>query len=201
MAVKRDRSWLVRLIDHPANIGARNALLWGVAWLIVGSMVGWYFRLVPTSLVGYNVSGYVPLIWVVLFNLVIWIVSAVPLFTVAVIRNRKTGVEELFGRVLYAHWPVNLLMVPALFRGQRVAYASFMADPAQAIAVDPLYGWLMAVLCGVVVMWYLYWCYVAFSAACKRSGVVNVLLYLVVMVVVWMLTDVVMAAMSGVVAG
>ena len=71
MYAKRDRSrgdarWkgsvkgslFKRMLQRPASSSRNNALLWGVAWLIIGVIVAWYFQFVPTSMIGYTASGY-----------------------------------------------------------------------------------------------------------------------------------------------
>ena len=55
-------SFLSRLIKRPATTSRNNALLWGMAWLILGVIGAWHFRFVATSMVGYTTSGYMPLV-------------------------------------------------------------------------------------------------------------------------------------------
>jgi hypothetical protein len=60
------RDWMVsmlkRMVNRPETISYTNALLWGVAWLIISTIGGWRLLLAPTSVVSYDVVGYMPLI-------------------------------------------------------------------------------------------------------------------------------------------
>lgn len=153
-------SWWQRLIYKPYLISRRNALLWGAAWLIIASMIGWYFRIVPTSIVDFTLSGYVPLIWHVVLNVVLWLCSSVVVYLFAVMLNRGVSVVELFGRMLFAHAPIVVVMMPALIPGGRIAYAEFMNDSIWSLKAD-LYWILFTLLFVVVVLWYFWWGYQA----------------------------------------
>lgn len=181
-------SLLQRMIDRPANISTVNALLWGLAWLIVGSILGWYFDLVPKSAFGY-VWGHASLMWSVVFNAIVWISSTVVLFAAAVMRNRRVGVVDIFGRMLFAHWPVVLLMLPAIV-GDKIAYTAFMTSPTYAFEQSPIYATLMTVIVVVILLWVLYWGYRAFSRATSKSGIVTFLVYAVAMVFAYWLSEV-----------
>ena len=91
--------WL-RMLERPRHIGKSNALLLGVAWLIICAILGWHFRLVPISSCGFTVSGYVSLSWMLIYNIIIWVVSCLLLFALAVLRKRSTGALETFARLL-----------------------------------------------------------------------------------------------------
>ena len=126
----KEGSLLTRMINRPATNSPKIALLWGLAWLIIASIAAWYFRLEPTSIFGYTVSEYVPLATIFIMHVVIWLTATIIPFAFAVIRNRKVSVVEFFGRMLFAHWPVTLLIVPAIIGSvdHRIAYSIYMAD-------------------------------------------------------------------------
>lgn len=180
-------SWLSRMINRPAQLASVKALLLGVAWLIIGSIGGWYFDLVPTSSFGYTWAS-LSLLWSLLANLTVWISSTVLFFAVAVIRNRKVGTVDIFGRMLFAHWPALLLMLPGIV-GDKIAYATYMTDPAVAFSNAPFYAVLMSIIVAVILVWTLYWGYLAFSRASQRSGVVTFVLYVVIAAFSYILSD------------
>lgn len=176
------RDWMVsilkRMVNRPETISSVNALLWGVAWLIIGAILGWHFKFVPTSMVGYTTSGYVPLIWHVAIMFVMWVSFGVVYFAFGVMRNRQAGVVDLFGRMLYAHWPVTLLLVPGMIMN-RVAYATFMNDASVAFKLYPLQSVVMAIFVVVIALWTLYWGYLAFRRATERGGIVTLVCYII----------------------
>lgn len=199
---KRERSsggsLLTRMLHRPATNSTKVALLWGLAWLIIGSIVAWYFRMVPTSMFGYTVSGYVPLVKVLLMNLVIWAVSSIIPFALAIMRNRNVSMVEVFGRMLFAHWPVTLLMIPALTTDvtRRIAYAAYMNDVSLCFEQAPAYAVLMTIICVVVLLWWLYWSYLAFRRAQRKEGILTLICYVVAMALSFPLTRIVVEAMQ-----
>ena len=176
------RDWMVsilkRMVNRPETISSVNALLWGVAWLIIGAIVAWYFKFVPTSMIGYTTSGYVPLVWHVAIMFVMWVSFGVVYFAFGVMRNRQAGVIDLFGRMLYAHWPVTLLLVPGMIMN-RVAYATFMSDASVAFKLYPLQSVVMAIFVVVILLWALYWGYLAFRRATERGGIFTLVCYII----------------------
>ena len=204
--VKRDRSrgnarWkgsgrgslIMRMIKRPASNSSNNALLWGIAWLIIGAIATWHFDFVPTSMIGYTTSGYVPLIWQTAIALTVWMSFGVVYFAFGVMRNRSTGVTEMFGRMLFAHWPITLLLLPGIFIN-RVAYATFMLNPGLAYANYPTETVIMAVVAVVVALWTLYWGYLAFSRATQRPGFITLLCYIVATPLAYYLSRLVLEA-------
>jgi hypothetical protein len=190
---------LTSLVNRPAENSDNNALLWGIAWLIITAILGWFFRVMPTSSFGAITTGYVSLLNHVIVNLVVWITACALPFLVAVVVNRKTKVTELFGRMLFAHWPVIILMLPAVF-GDKIAYSTYMNSVAHfdfdvTFTCEPSYSLWMTILLLVTLVWYLYWSYLAFRRATNRSGI-TIFVYLVVaMMLSWWLSDVVVESM------
>lgn len=168
-----------RIINRPEHIGKTNALLWGIAGLIVCSMLCWYFRLLPTSSFGFTASGYVSLAWMLIYNIIVWFVSCVLLFAFAVLRKREVGALETFARLLYARLPVVLLILPVAVSKQRVAYSTFMYDPRLAFETYPMFSTLLAVVCAVVMVWYFYWSFLAFRRAQHKRGIVTFVVFVV----------------------
>lgn len=157
------------IINRPTSRQSDVTLLWGIAWLIIISIVGWYFRIAPTSMFGFISVGYIPLLWHVVLNTIIWVVSCVLPFAHAVYISRKTRTVELFGRMLYAHWPVVLLMLPGIV-GNKYLYNTFMSgfnryNLALSFDLYPEYSTLMLIMTCIILIWYLYWSYNAFSGA------------------------------------
>lgn len=189
-------SLLNRMINRPATNATTTALMWGIAWLIIGSIVAWYFRLEPTSMFGYVASGYIPLWRMTLLHVVIWVVSTIIPYIFAVLRNRGVSTMEFFGRMLFAHWPVTLLMIPALTTdiSRRVAYSTYMNDVSLCFEQAPIFATLMTIICAIVLVWWLYWSYRAFSYAQRRGGVLTLLSYIVSMALSFPLTRMVLEA-------
>ena len=192
------RDWMVsifkRMVNRPENISRTNALLWGVAWLIIGAIAAWYFRFMPTSMFGYTTSGYVPLIWHVVIMLVVWMSLGVVYFAFGVMRNRRAGMVDIFGRMLYAHLPVTLLLVPGIIMN-RVAYATFMSDATVAFKLYPLQSIVVALLAVVIVVWTLYWGYLAFRRATESRGVLTLLCYIIATPLAAYLSQIVLEAL------
>lgn len=166
------------MLKRPSTSSSNNALLWGIAWLIIGVIASWKMEFVATSMVGYTTVGYLPLIWHLAIGAAVWVAYGVVYFAFGVLRNRRTGVTEMFGRMLFAHWPITLLLVPGLFIN-RMAYASFMHNPGTAYLTYPTETIIMATTAVVVGLWTLYWGYLAFSRATQRTGIVSLLCYVV----------------------
>ncbi|MBQ8366337.1 MAG: hypothetical protein IJX40_01210 [Alistipes sp.] len=176
-----------RMVDRPATNEKSMALMWGLAWLIVGVILCWYLDLVPTSMFGYT-WGAVSLAWNTALGLVMWVSSTVVFYGVALLFNRKVSVTELFGRMLFAHWPVTLMLLPAVV-GDKVAYSTFMSHPAVVSDQVPLYGVLMSIFSAVVLVWYFYWGLCAFRRSLSRSGAVVFVAYVVAFVLSFLLSE------------
>ena len=169
-----------RMVDRPATNDASMALMWGVAWLIVGAILGWSFDLVPTSMIGYT-WGSAPLVWHTAMGLVMWVSSTVIFYAVAITINRKVSIVELFGRMLFAHWPVTILMLPGIM-ADKFAYSTYMANPVVAFKQSPVFAALMSIVVVLVMVWYAYWGYCAFRRSTSRSGALIVVAYVVAFV-------------------
>lgn len=150
-----------RLANKPATIASRNALLWGVAWLIISTIGGWYFCLTPEGVVGYDVVGLLPLYWHLMLNAVVWIIPASLLYVVILFHNREAKVVESYGRLLFAHWPAVLLILPVTVVG-KLKYAMFSNDFMALLHSDALTVVLMALFSIAIAVWMLYWSYSAF---------------------------------------
>lgn len=191
-------SFIARMLRRPATNSSNNALLWGLAWLIIGVICAWHFAFVPTSMIGYTASVKLPLVWQLALGVAVWVSFGVVYFAFGVMRNRATGVTEMFGRMLFAHWPVTLLLVPGVLLN-RVAYSTFMADPVVAYANYPTDSIIMAAVVVVVGLWALYWGYLAFCRATQRKGFVSFVCYAIATPLAYYLsTLVVQAILRGV---
>lgn len=191
-------SFIARMFKRPATNSSNNALLWGLAWLIIGVICAWHFAFVPTSMIGYTASVKLPLVWQLALGVAVWVSFGVVYFAFGVMRNRATGVTEMFGRMLFAHWPVTLLLVPGVLLN-RVAYSTFMADPVVAYANYPTDSIIMAAVVVVVGLWALYWGYLAFCRATQRKGFVSLVCYAIATPLAYYLsTLVVQAILRGV---
>lgn len=177
------------MVISPQRIVTNNALLWGLAWLIIGSILCWYFRMVPTSSLSYDISGYVPLHQSLLLNVAVWIISTAPFWLVAVLLNRGVAMLELFGRMLYAHWPVTLLLLPTVC-GWRMEYAVLVNDVSAALDSSVSVTAIMLLLYAIVAVWYLYWSYIAFRHVVQRRGAHLFVWYIVAMTAAIVLTAV-----------
>lgn len=173
------------ILRRPATMSKRNALLWGIFWMLAGAILGWYFSIVPTSVVGYT-WGSTALISQVLYGVVMWASLVLPMYVAALVLNSRVGVLELSGRMLFAHMPILFLMLPAMFT-DKISYSTFMSNPFNAQLSMP-YIVLMTILVVVVMAWYLRWSYVAFSAVVKRSGCGVVALFGVAILLSYMLS-------------
>ncbi|MBO7235225.1 MAG: hypothetical protein J6V05_01370, partial [Alistipes sp.] len=87
--------WLLR---RPAAMSMQNALLWGIFWMLGGAILGWYFSVVPTSIVGYT-WGSTSLLSQVIYGVVLWVSLALPMYAAALTLNSRVGVIELSGRM------------------------------------------------------------------------------------------------------
>lgn len=147
------------LIQRPATISAKNALLWGLFWMLAGAILGWYFALVPISIVGYT-WGSTALISYVIYGVAIWVALALPTLLIVWFARRDIPAWEVFGRMLFAHIPVTLLMLPAMF-GDKVDYSTFMLSPFNSQLSTAYSAWMSLYVVAILV-WYLYWSFVAF---------------------------------------
>ena len=185
---------------RPETISRNNALLWGVAWLIIGAIAAWHFRFMPTSMCGYTTAQYIPLAWHVAMVLAMWMSFGVVYFAFGMLLNRKANMVEIFGRMLFANFPTTLIMLPGIM-GNRVAYATFMGDATAAYKIYPAETIIMAVVLVAIVVWALYWGYLAFRCATQRRGYVTLLIYLVATPLAYYLSLVVLAKLyAGIMA-
>ena len=163
-------SWMCR----PATIPAKKALLWGLFWMLGGAILGWYFSLVPTSIVAYT-WGRSALINYVVYGIAIWLSLALPTLIAVWFAEHKVAVWEVFGRMLYAHIPVTFIMLPAMF-GDKVAYSTFMVSPLSS-QLSTIYIVLMLLYVVALVVWFFYWGYAAFRQVTQLKGWYGVMLY------------------------
>ena len=170
------------VVSRPAGNTTRNALMWGVAWLIISAIGGWHLHLAPTSALGYDLFGYMPLLWHLAINVALGITFTLPFILAALIVNRKASVVDTFSRLLFAHWPAVLMLLPAMtVSGDR--YALLNNNLRVAYELDATSATLFALLLAVVVVWIVRWAYVAFRKATQRGGYVMLMLYGVALVV------------------
>jgi hypothetical protein len=130
------------MVNKVDTLSTQNALLWGVAWLIISTLGGWYYGLMPVSAVGYDVVAHLPLVWHLMLNLVVWLVAASLLYVVILLYNRKAKFVDSYGRLLFAHWPATLLLLPV--GKQQTAIA---IDKLWPSAVCPLACYAAVVAC------------------------------------------------------
>lgn len=177
------REWFVwRVVRRAHTITSTNALLWGVAWLIIASMLGWYFRLLPTSAFSFVATGYVSLLWCVVVNLTVWITFTLLFVPLALVRNPKTKSYELFSRMLFAHWPVTIVMLPGIVNN-RIAFATYASNPAAAFDLYPEFSVVMTVVTLLVGIWWLVWSYQAYSTTTERNTLLDKVLFVAVFVI------------------
>lgn len=170
------------VVSRPAVNTTRNALMWGVAWLIISAIGGWHLHLAPTSALGYDLFGYMPLLWHLAINVALGITFTLPFILAALIVNRKASVVDTFSRLLFAHWPAVLMLLPAMtVSGDR--YALLNNNLRVAYELDATSATLFALLLAVVVVWIVRWAYVAFRKATQRGGYVMLMLFGVALIV------------------
>lgn len=187
------KAFWMSLLRHPAVMSIRNAVLWGVFWLLVATIAGWYYNVVPASVVSYTWGG-VSLLTGVVMSVSMWLAAVLPLYFGAMVVERGVRLGELFGRTLFAHSVVTLLMLPVMF-GDQLAYSLFVSDPLDSLSGDWFYGWGVLLLAVVTLVWYLYWCYLGFSTSVKRSDKWVVVVYAVAQVVAVVLSRMVLKGM------
>ena len=184
-------SWFKRcVVRRVESMSAQNALLWGVAWLIISAILGWYFRLMPTSAFSFVPTDYVQLMWSLIVSLVVWFTWSLLFVPLAIIRNPKTKSFELIGRLLFAHWPAVLLMLPAIVYN-RIAYATFVGSPALGFELYPVFSAAMILVALLVVAWSMVWSYQAYTVSTGCNKRVDKLIFVVVAVTSAILSDVV----------
>ncbi len=165
---------MVELIRRPSTISAKKALLWGLFWMLGGAILGWYFSIVPISIVEYT-WGHTALLNYVIYGVAIWGALALPTLLVVWFIDSKVTVWEVFGRMLYAHIPVTFIMLPAMF-GDKVAYSTFMVSPLSS-QLSTLYIVMMMLYVVALVVWFYYWSYQAFRHLTQLKGWSGVMLY------------------------
>ena len=164
-----------RILNRPDLLSTNNALLRGLAWLIVGTIAAWHLCLVALALT-------------------MWIAYGVVYFALGVMLNRQATIVEIFGRLLFAHWPLTLMLAPAIFIN-RVAYATYMSDVVVAFKIYPYDSIVMTIVAVIVVVWALYWGYVAFRRAVQRNGVVMLVCYIVATLAAYYLSTLLLGAL------
>lgn len=164
------------LMCRPATVPAKKALLWGLFWMLVGAILGWYFSVVPTSIVDYT-WGSTALVNYVIYGVVMWVSLSIPTLLIVISRNRDVAVWEVCGRMLYAHIPVTFIMLPAMF-GDKVDFSIFMSSPFSS-QLSLTYSVLMLLYVVALVAWFFYWSYVAFRHLTQLKGWGSVILFVV----------------------
>ena len=184
------------VVSRPAGNTTRNALMWGVAWLIISAIGGWHLHLAPTSALGYDLFGYMPLLWHLAINVALGITFTLPFILAALIVNHQASVVETFSRLLFAHWPAVLMLLPAMtVSGDR--YALLNNNLRVAFELDATSATLFALLLAVVVVWIVRWAYVAFRKATQRGGYVMLMLFGVALIVAAKATEWVLQLIYG----
>lgn len=177
------------IIHRPSVIKRNNALLWGLAWLIIASIAGWCFRLLPTSAYGVVASVYVPLVWYLVLNVVIWITWVLLFYLVAVVVNRRVDSVDLFGRMLFAHWPVTLVMAIPII-GDRIAFSTLINSPITSLRLSPLLSVVAILVMLFIGLWWLYWSYLAFRESTQLTGRKSVICFVLTAPLAWLLSHI-----------
>ena len=167
------RDWMVsmlkRMVNRPENISRTNALLWGLAWLIISTIGGWRLLLAPSGVVDYNVVGYMPLTHHLMLNCVVWICLASVVYLFMLLLNKKAQFVDSYARLLFAHCPVTLMLLPVFVVG-KIKYSMFVNDFMVLLHSDALTAVLMALFSVLIVVWTLYWSYTVFRRGVGRGG-------------------------------
>lgn len=180
------RTFFGNLACRPATISSRKALLWGLFWMLGGAILGWYFSVVPTSIVDYT-WGRTALINYVIYGVAMWVSLSIPTLLIALLLNRGVVVWEVCGRMLYAHIPVTFIMLPAMF-GDKVSFSIFMSSPF-ASQLTVTYSVLMTIYVVALVVWFFYWGYAAFRELTQFKRWSGVLLYSGAIYISYMLSE------------
>lgn len=168
------------ILNRPTNLSTSKALLGGLAWLIVSAIMGWHFDFVPNSIIGFQ-WDYAPLYVNLLYEVVLMATSVVIFYLVAiVVVSRKTPFVDMVGRMLYAHAPVALLMLPGILF-DKVYYSIFSASPKLLLSNLSLGDMAMLLYIVVIAMWYFYWSFCAFRRSAGRKDYVVVVAFVVAM--------------------
>ena len=153
---------IVRMILHrPQQISTSNAMLWGIVWLIVGAIAGWYYDIVPATLFSYT-WGHISLFVQVRMAIFLGLCSSL-IFAFASLRFGTTSFVDVVARMLYARSPLTLLMLLGIV-GDRVAFSTFATNPLVAFEQSPQMSAVMTVTTAVIMIWYLYWSYTAYRS-------------------------------------
>lgn len=182
------------MMCRPVTISARKALLWGVFWMLVGAILGWYFSVVPTSIVDYT-WGRTALINYVIYGVVMWVSLSIPTLLIVISRNRSVAVE-VFGRMLYAHIPVVFIMLPAMF-GDKVDFSIFMSSPFSP-QLSVVYSVLMLLYVVLLVAWFFYWSYKVFLHLTQLKGWGGVILFVVAIYTSYLMSEYAIGELMGV---
>lgn len=149
------------VVYRPREINTSNAMLWGVAWLIVGAIAGWYYDIVPATLFSYT-WGHISLFVQVRMAIFLGLCSSL-IFAFASLRFGTTSFVDVVARMLYARSPLTLLMLLGIV-GDRVAFSTFATNPLLAFEQAPQMSAVMTVTTAVIMIWYLFWSYTAYRS-------------------------------------
>ncbi|MBQ6612266.1 MAG: hypothetical protein IIX19_00920 [Alistipes sp.] len=169
----------LRILRRPETITTTNAILWGVAWLIIMAILGWYFDILPSSAFSFVATTHVRLAWSLAICLTVCITWTLLFLVLALIRNRKIKSNELIGRMLFAHWPVILVMLPGIV-SDRVAFATYMGNPLTAFELYSTFSIVVTAIVVVVLVWSLYWSYQAYVVTTQRNQPIDKVLFVAV---------------------
>lgn len=168
------------ILNRPTNLSTSKALLGGLAWLIISAIAGWHFDFVPNSIIGFQ-WDYAPLYVNLLYEVVLMATSVVIFYLVAVVAvSRKTPFVDMVGRMLYAHAPVILLMLPGILF-DRVYYSIFSTSPKEMLGNLSFWDVVMLLYIVVIAMWYFYWSFCAFRRSTGDRGYKGVVAFVVAM--------------------
>ena len=96
--------------------------------------------------------------------------------------------------MLFAHMPVTLLMLPAMF-GDKVDYSTFMLSPFNSQLSTAYSAWMSLYVVAILV-WYLYWSYVAFRRVTQFKDWRGVIVFGVITTISYLFSEYALGALA-----
>lgn len=165
-----------KLLSPFRYLAGGKALAWGAVVLILTSIFSWQTGVVARGnmSIGYA-DGYISLLAVTLRMLTLWLVFATLLYVAGLLLSKsKIRAVDVYGTNLFASIPLTAGMLLSALPPMRLLQQSvseLVGDPAR---MEPFFSApsMIAVIVGLllVIVWYFWWSYSAFSVSANVKG-------------------------------
>ena len=170
---------LDKLLNPFRYLSIRQATCWGLAALILTSILCWALGLRVTSLTQINYAG--DELWVATVRqLIVWVLFSLVLYVAGVLFSKsKVRFQDVAAFNLFARIPFDLSYLVFVFPKVRSVLGLIMDGSIETALQYVNLLTVVGTASGIFAVWYAYWTYCAFSESTNLKGGRGVAIFIV----------------------